>query len=124
EILLKALCAPAPRKSARAWLYTLARNHCRNVRRGRARRREGAAPMGPIPEGPLTRLARDEGRARLADALASLPAAQRGAVALRYVDGLSRDEIAQVLGVSESIVKSRIHEGLEKLRAFRPPESR
>ena len=35
---------------------------------------------------------------------------------LRYAEGLSRAEIAYVLEVPESVVKSRLFEGLKKLR--------
>ena len=35
---------------------------------------------------------------------------------LRYAEGLSRAEIACVLEVPESVVKSRLFEGLKKLR--------
>jgi len=46
----------------------------------------------------------------------SLEESQREVLRLRYVEDLSRTEIAEVLDIPESVVKSRIFEGLEKLR--------
>ena len=40
----------------------------------------------------------------------------REAVALRYVDGLSPKEIAEIVGDTENTVSVRIHRGLKKLK--------
>ena len=45
-----------------------------------------------------------------------LEESQREVLRLRYVEDLSRLEIAEVLDIPESVVKSRIFEGLKKLR--------
>ncbi len=42
----------------------------------------------------------------------------REAVVMRYVDGLSPQEIAEVIGVTENVVSVRVHRGLKKLRAM------
>ncbi len=49
-------------------------------------------------------------------ALELLPPRQRAAVALRYYDGLSIAETAEVLGVTEGTVKSQVHDALHRLR--------
>ncbi len=49
--------------------------------------------------------------------LALLPPGQREALTLRFVDGLSLDEIAEALGIPEGTVKSRLHNGIASLRA-------
>ena len=49
--------------------------------------------------------------------LALLPPGQREALTLRFVDGLSLSEIAEVLSIPEGTVKSRLHGGIANLRA-------
>jgi RNA polymerase sigma-70 factor (sigma-E family) len=48
--------------------------------------------------------------------LAALPPAQRSAVALRYYEGLSVNEVSQALGCSPGTVKSNTSRGLSSLR--------
>jgi RNA polymerase sigma factor (sigma-70 family) len=48
--------------------------------------------------------------ARVRDAIAALPAGQRDAVRLFYLQGLSHVEVAGELGVSVGAVKSRLHQ--------------
>ena len=57
---------------------------------------------------------RDDGD--LGRVLANLPPGQREALTLRFVDGMSLDEIAQALGIPEGTVKSRLHGGIANLR--------
>ncbi len=45
-----------------------------------------------------------------------LPEAQRVPIILFYSDGYSLNEIADILGISNALVKSRMHEGRKKLR--------
>ena len=49
--------------------------------------------------------------------LAALPPVQGEALTLRFVDGFSIGEIAEVLGIPEGTVKSRLHGGIATLRA-------
>jgi RNA polymerase sigma-70 factor (ECF subfamily) len=126
EIFCKVLRASDVPDSFRAWLYRIARNHCLNMLRDRARRRAGQALPGEdhLPEsltGNLTRLLRSEQRKRVAQLLAELPAMYSEVLRLRYAEDLSRAEIAHVLGIPESIVKSRLCEGLKKLRSQSEP---
>jgi len=105
----------------RPWMYRIARNHCLNLLRARVQRKEGHILPAPSQvydtmTGNLTRLVRDEAGQRLAELFLRLSDEQREAIRLRYVEDLSRGEIAAVLEVSESVVKSRIFEGLKKLR--------
>ena len=53
---------------------------------------------------------------RFERALNSLPPKHRGVLALREVQGLSYDEIAETLEISIGTVKSRIARGREELR--------
>jgi len=55
-------------------------------------------------------------RLTLAAALATLPPGQRRVGVLRYVEDLSVESVAEVLGCSEGTVKSQAARGLAKLR--------
>ena len=54
---------------------------------------------------------------RLRQALVGLPARQRAAVVLRYREGLSAAQTAELLGCSEGTARSQATRGLDKLRA-------
>jgi RNA polymerase sigma-70 factor (ECF subfamily) len=99
----------------RAWLATIVINVCRNrTRVKRVRTVELAFDPGAEPlTDPVAR--RDE-KAVWAGRLALLPAAQRVAIVLRHVDGLSYADMAAVLGRPEGTLKAQVHRGLTALR--------
>jgi RNA polymerase sigma-70 factor, ECF subfamily len=57
-------------------------------------------------------------RSRIADALASLNAAQRETLELAYFNGLTHEQIAQRMQEPLGTVKSRLSTGLRALRAY------
>lgn len=121
DICCRVLIARAVPTSFRPWLYKTARNHCLNLLRSRRRRPDGgelpaASRIDAALTGNLTRLVRHEQHALVADLVERLPQAQQEALRLRYVEGLSRGEIAEVLEIPESLVKSRLFEGIQRLR--------
>lgn len=121
EIFCKVLKAGEPPERFRAWLYKVARNHCLNVLRSRARRQDKAPLNSEIqPDaaltGILTKLVKGEQRSRLVHLVAALPPSYREILRLRYAENLPRAEIAEILELTESVVKSRLYEGLKKLR--------
>ena len=61
-------------------------------------------------------LARRDEKASWAALLATLPPAQRAAVVLRHVDGLSYTQMAEALGRPEGTLKAQVHRGLSALR--------
>jgi RNA polymerase sigma-70 factor (ECF subfamily) len=103
------------------WLFTVARNQCLNMRRDeRRRKRNKALPSDACLDAQttsnLTRLVKGEQRSHVFHRLGELTEAQREALWLRYVEEWSRAKIAEVLGVPQSVVKSRVYEGAKKLR--------
>jgi RNA polymerase sigma-70 factor (sigma-E family) len=91
-----------------------------NEVRGRWRRQERVAPVAAFAAEPVTPDAADDiaRRDRLRRALLTLPWQQRATVVLRYFEGLSQSETAQVLGCSQGTVKSQSARALTTLRNF------
>ena len=128
DVCYKVLGTKTVPDAFRSWIYKIARNHCLNLLRRRTRRKEGpglppASQLHEVLTGTLTRLVRDEQRSRLGELVLSLSEAQREVLRLRYVESLSRAEIAEVLGIPESVVKSRLFEGLRRLRELAGDEA-
>lgn len=107
-----------PEKFA-AWLYKITVNECRMWQR---RRRETVSwetlpPDEPSnTESPAEAAERAELRCRVTAAVQTLPEAQRLAVTLFYMDGLSYQEVADFLSVPVSAVKGRLHRARTQLQ--------
>jgi RNA polymerase sigma-70 factor (ECF subfamily) len=121
--VVKAAAGWEPRATFRTWVFAMARNLAVDEARRQAFRRteplddpaRAAAPAdvpGPedAAEGALL-------RPKLEAALAALPDEQREVFLLREHAGLRFAEIAEVTGVPENTVKSRMRYALEALRA-------
>lgn len=93
-------------------LYPIARNAAIDARR-RAARMPSDADVTPddLPAAP------EADTDDLGKLLAGLPPSQRETLILRFVDGLTLDEIAEALAVPLGTVKSRLHLGVGRLRA-------
>ena len=111
-----------PQGSFRAWLFRIARNRCLDLIK---HRRGGRAGIGsylgdsqlPSPRtGPRTAAMRHEEQEALRQQLALLSPDQAEVLVLRYFEGLSHKEIAEVLEVAESVVRSRLFTGGRELR--------
>src|SRR5207244_11610511 len=94
----------------RGWLTTILLNAGRNRRRVR-RVPTVELAFEPGAEPAADPLARRDERDTWARLLATLSPAQRTAVVLRHVDGLSYAEIAEALGRPEGTVKAHVHRG-------------
>jgi RNA polymerase sigma-70 factor (ECF subfamily) len=97
-----------------AWLYRLVVNECLDERRSRRRfvpLEEGAPPGGewPVESSQERGLIREQLAAAVRAALAELKPEFRAPVALRYLEGLSYEEISSVLGCSSGTVASRLN---------------
>ena len=107
------------------WLFRIAGNLARSEVRCRMRRGPHASAesdeiretlrdeSGPSPDDAAYRR---EIRNALRQALPRLPESFRQAVVLRYVEGWSYHEIAELLGIETGTAKSRAHRGLKRLR--------
>lgn len=99
----------------RPWLTTIVLNVCRN--RTRVRRvATTELAFEPAAEPATDPFASHHARAVWAALLSSLPPAQRTAIVLRHVDGLSYAEMARALGRPEGTLKAQVHRGLAALQ--------
>jgi RNA polymerase sigma factor (sigma-70 family) len=102
----------------RAWLFTIARNRCLTVLRGR-RERPTDDLQETATEGLATIVQRRQDLRDLVTDLRGLPDEQRTALVLAEIDALGHNEIAQVLGVPRPKVKALVFQARESLLATR-----
>ena len=107
------------RLNLRGWVWTIALNLCRNAARSRSRRprtveldRDAFSPQ----RGPEAEAIDADAIREWAERLKRLPVAQRNAVILRHVVGLSYAEIATATGRAEGTTKTDVHRGIAKLQ--------
>lgn len=129
DALLKAYASIADYRVEAAfstWLFRIVRNTCiDHARRAFARRAQDRQPLeaaeaqASSPElAPDERMAGEQLRALLHEALHALPLEFRSAVVLFEVEGLSQDEVAAIEGVPVGTVKSRLSRGRKQLREW------
>lgn len=112
-----------PSRRFSTWIWRIALNLCHDAHRRHVRRAEdplpdpeGGAESPPSPEpAPDLRLLDSERAAQVRLALEDLSEAHRTVLVLREYEGLKIREIAEVLGVPEGTVKSRLAEALSQL---------
>lgn len=118
--------------SLRTWLYRIAVREALNHRRWLWRHMRQLSPMECGEEGatidvedsrpsPFDALASHEVQQAVRHALGELPGVYRAAVILRDLEGMSYEEVAEVLDVSVGTVKSRILRGRRALREILEP---
>ncbi|MEO6349307.1 MAG: sigma-70 family RNA polymerase sigma factor [Candidatus Limnocylindrales bacterium] len=112
---------------ARPWLAQIAVNLARNHIRARRLHAEFDGIAEHVPskdDGPLRLAERRDDQRMWARLLAGLPDRYRMAVALRHVEGLSYEELAETLDRPVGSVKSDVHRGVALLRAAYDAEQR
>ncbi len=120
--------------SLKTWLYRIAIREALNQRRWfwrhhrqqtslDAQTPEGAPPFEPedLRASPFEQLQAYEVQSAVRSALDQVPEVFRSAVILRDLEGLSYEEVAEVLDVSVGTVKSRILRGRRVLREVLEP---
>ena len=121
----QALGQYAGRGAFGAWLRRLTVNHCLNrVQSAQAKASARGCSLDLLAEtlpashseDPEERLLRAEERNKIKTELEFLPPQQRAALALRLLDGLSYEEIADLMGVPVNSVRSWLHRGRARLR--------
>lgn len=110
------------------WFHRLAVNVCLNkMKKFRAMRHPsidanaGADPACPTPDSGEQAQA-GEMKTRLRRAIRQLPDTYRVAVSLRHLDGMSYEDMAEILDLPLGTVKNRLFRGREKLKAILSPE--
>ena len=110
------------------WIYRIGVNVCKDMLAKRGRRNEQPLEVPDEENESRTIEVADrryepehimggvELRTVLADAISSLPEQQREMIVLRDIQGLTYDEIANVLSLESGTVKSRISRARENLR--------
>jgi RNA polymerase sigma-70 factor (ECF subfamily) len=111
-------------QQAAAWLWRIARNELAGYRRSRAVELAAVQRLGlerAVSDEELLQIERlsatEELREQIRHALEVLPDEQQEVIRLRFIDELSYDEMAQKLGVSNGVVRTRTSRALRALRA-------
>jgi len=114
------------RSTLKTWIFRIAVNHCRD-RLSRwhpptqpigEESGEGIAVYADPSRGPEELAVAADDKRRVEQALIRLPQVFREVVVLRDIEGLSYEEIADVLGVRIGTVRSRIARGRDQLRTL------
>lgn len=109
EVFIRALKAGEAFRgdaSPTTWLYRVTTNHCLNLLRDAKRRAELLREH--LPAGEAARDPGMEGRMTVAQVLARVPEELREVAVYYYVDQMSHDEIAALIGVSRRTVGNRL----------------
>jgi RNA polymerase sigma-70 factor, ECF subfamily len=111
------------------WLFTIAANLAKNEIRRRVRRRnwfsldalqevlsDNTMQLADPGEGRESKMEREQLRDEVARAIATVPDKYRLSLVLRDIEGLSYEEIAQVLNIPGGTVRSRINRARSMLK--------
>lgn len=105
-----------PTMPVSAWVLAIARHKLVDLWRRRGRHDALHDPLDDVAESLLTADALEGSAHRdLDQLLQTLPQAQRVAIVLTKIQGLSVAEAAQRTGASESAIKVQVHRGLKRL---------
>ncbi len=104
-----------------SWIYRIAVNESLNL----LRRSGNEDPLDddrdipePEPRDPETRLSEAERAARVRQAVMTMSMIDRTVITLRHFSECSYQEIADILEVDETTVKSRLYEARQRLRSL------
>ncbi|HEX8237845.1 MAG TPA: sigma-70 family RNA polymerase sigma factor [Abditibacteriaceae bacterium] len=121
----KSLDSFSGRAALRTWLYTIGvrvwhrwKNSNDEPARENAPPENWAESLTDYSPGPAQLLETQATQQEVQTALQQLPAAYREAIVLFYIQGLKYREVALALDVPLGTVKSRLHQGLQRMRAL------
>lgn len=101
------------------FLYPVVKHNALSLKQ-KAKRAQGDTSEEKLKAQPGPALGNDPAQAESTDdlhsLLSALPGAQREVLMMRFVDGLSLEEIAKALDIPLGTVKTRIHHAIKKLR--------
>ncbi len=103
-----------------AWLHRIAHNLVANWHRDHSRRK--VIPLGELPlssredTDPLSSLEKEERLRKVMAAVRALPPDKQEIIYLKFVERLSNQEIAIIMGKTESAIKALYHRALVALR--------
>lgn len=110
-----------------AWLYRIVINACRDIARKRARRDHFISLDQEVEQ--MEKLAasddversaiRSQEQALVAHALDTLTKKEREALVLRDLEGLTTEEVARLMGSTQTTVRSHVSSARAKIREFR-----
>jgi RNA polymerase sigma-70 factor (ECF subfamily) len=109
-----------PGTNARAWLYKIATNAAISL----IRKRRADLPLldevdeAPPADEPEPQALHAESVEMLQQAIEGLPAKQRAALLMRYIQELDYPEIASALACSEDSARANVYQALKRLRAM------
>ena len=118
------------KSSVATWLFRIAHNTCLDALRRPARQRENASleamkETGFDPESagdtPEEAYVRAEEARRVQQAVLRLPEDQQALLNLRYGENMSYEQLAQITGLREGTVKSKLNRAKAKLRESMAP---
>jgi RNA polymerase sigma factor (sigma-70 family) len=126
DVFLKAFRAAerydAAKGAPEAWLFRIAKNTVKDwLRRTKVRRHVSIGQMRDLASdtpSPEERLLWEEQVALLLAAVAELPEGDREVISLRYGSGLDSARMAEILGIRESAVRTRLWRALTRLRTL------
>ncbi|TWT73495.1 ECF RNA polymerase sigma factor SigW [Posidoniimonas polymericola] len=117
-ILLRRADSIRASESAAGWLYRVALRAACDARRARLRRREAPLDDEPLqPEPAFPDIERRQLSAALMEELRALPDKYQTPLVLRYLEGLSRQEIADQLDTTVATVQGQLVRGKRQLRS-------
>jgi len=106
------------------WMLKITTNAARDFLRRRGRREEvslDAAEHAPAPSGTADVVAQQVTQERVRYLLATMPRKHREVLVLRDIDGLSYEEMADILSCTVSSVKNRLHRARAAFRLRAAP---
>ncbi len=108
-----------PERDLAPWLYRITVNVCKDIAKKRPKTTELPDTLTVEDYNSERRLDVSAEIKVMSQALQTLPEKERAAIVLRDVEGLSTREVAEVLGSTETTVRSQISRARIKIKEFR-----